>query len=159
MLSDPGRPSRISPYCRSFRIGFRFPKIVATCSCNIEADSLQEGASLLTAHRIPCVRFVWVVQRCVYPSQSRNTRYGWLAKPHPMVTCTPQEAPNLLGVPRNCFFKRVQSRLLKAHKVFAVQPYQRRPTGPFEEPISNPSSLVVADLRKWLTTFINLPRY
>ena len=89
MLSDPGRPSRILPFYRSFRVGFRFLNIVATCICSNEAELLQEGANLLTAHRIPCVRFVWVVRRCAYPSQSRNTRYGWLAKPYPMETFTP----------------------------------------------------------------------
>jgi hypothetical protein len=89
MLSDPGRPSRILPSYRSLRVGFRLLKIVATCSCNNEAELLQEGANLLTAHRIPCVRFVWVVRRCAYPSQSRNTRYGRLAKPYPMETFTP----------------------------------------------------------------------
>ena len=89
MLSDPDRPSKISPSYRSLRIGFRHLKIVATCSCNYEAESPQEGANLLTADRIPCVRFVWVVRLCVYPSQSRNTRYGWQAKPYPMETFTP----------------------------------------------------------------------
>jgi len=68
MLSDPDRPSRISPSCRSLRIGFRLLKIVATCLCDNGAELLQEGANPLTAHRIPCVRFVWVVWRYVYPS-------------------------------------------------------------------------------------------
>lgn len=42
---------------------------------------------------IPCVRFTSFV-----PSpkegvrQTRNTRYGWLARPYPTGTCTPQEA-------------------------------------------------------------------
>ena len=103
MLSDPGRPSRILPFYRSLRIGFRLPNVVATCSCNNEAESPQEDTSLLTAHRIPCVRFVWVVRRYVYPSQSRNTRYGWLAKPYPMETFTPKEAPSLLGALGNRF--------------------------------------------------------
>ena len=110
MLSDPDRPSRISPPYRSLRIGFRLLKIVATCLCNNEAESPQEGANLLTAHRIPCVRFVWVVRRCVYPSQSRNTRYGWLAKPYPMETFTPKEAPSLLGALRSCFSKRLNRK-------------------------------------------------
>lgn len=76
---------------RSLCIGFRFPNVVATCICSYEAELLQEGANFLTAHRIPCVRFVWVVRLCVSPSQSRNTQYGWLAMPLPMRTFTSSE--------------------------------------------------------------------
>ena len=101
MLSDPGRPSRISPNQRSLRLGFRFLNIVAVCSCSNEAESLQGGAYSLTAHRIPCVRFVWVVQACLRlnpgarpPFQSRNTRYRWLAKPCLVKTFTLQEMPS-----------------------------------------------------------------
>ena len=43
---------------------------------------------------ILCVRFVWVVRRYVYPSQSRNTRYGWVATPYPTGTFTLQDAPS-----------------------------------------------------------------
>jgi len=49
---------------------------------------LQESTFLPVAYMIPCVRFVWVVQLFVYPSQSRNTRYGWLATPFPTGTFT-----------------------------------------------------------------------
>jgi hypothetical protein len=56
---------------------------------------LQESPPLPVAYMIPCVRFVWVVQRLVYPSQSRNTRYGWLATPYPTGTFTLQETPGL----------------------------------------------------------------
>ena len=47
-----------------------------------------------TACTILCLRFVWVVRRYVYPSQSRNTRYGWLVRTYPTGTCTPQDAPS-----------------------------------------------------------------
>ena len=49
---------------------------------------LREGTPLPVAYMIPRVRFVWVVQLFVYPSQSRNTRYGWLATPYPAGTLT-----------------------------------------------------------------------
>jgi len=97
------RASSTETCYRSLCVGFRFPNVVAACMCSYEAESLQEGAGLLTAHRIPCVRFVWVVRRCAYPSQSRNTRYGWLAGPYPMETFTPKEAPSLLGALGTCF--------------------------------------------------------
>ena len=64
---------------------------------------LQESTPLPVAYMIPCVRFVWVVRLFVYPSQSRNTRYGWLATPYPTETFTLQEAPNLLRA-RNLLF-------------------------------------------------------
>ena len=88
---------------RSFCIGFRCLNVVAACICSNEAELLKEGAILLTAHRIPCVRFVWVVRRCAFPSQSRNTQYGWLAEPCPVETFTPQETPSLLGALRDRF--------------------------------------------------------
>ncbi len=101
VLSDPGKPSRISPNQRSLCLGFRFLNIVAVCSCSNEAESLQGGAYSLTAHRIPCVRFVWVVQASLRlnpgarpPFQSRNTRYRWLAKPCLVKTFTLQEMPS-----------------------------------------------------------------
>lgn len=56
---------------------------------------LQESTPLPVAYMIPCVRFVWVVRRYVYPSQSRNTRYGWLATPYPTGTFTLKETPGL----------------------------------------------------------------
>ena len=56
---------------------------------------LQESTPLPVAYMIPCVRFVWVVRRFVYPSQSRNTRYRWLAIPYPTGTLTLQETPGL----------------------------------------------------------------
>ena len=56
---------------------------------------LQESTSLPVAYMIPCVRFVRVVGRFVHPSQSRNTRYGWLAIPYPAGTLTLQETPGL----------------------------------------------------------------
>jgi|GEM_PF-4755582 len=93
---------------RSLCIGFRFPNDVATCICSYAAESLQEGANFLTAHRIPCVRFVWVVRLCVSPSQSRNTQYGWLAMPLPMRTFTSSENVKLrLAHQEIAFFLRV----------------------------------------------------
>ena len=63
---------------------------------------LQESTPLPVAYMIPCVRFVWVVRRCVYPSQSRNTRYGWLAIPYPTGTLTLQETPGFAWRTRWC---------------------------------------------------------
>ena len=124
MLSDPGRPSRILPFYRSLRIGFRLPNVVATCSCDNEAESPQGDANPLTAHRIPCVRFVWVVRQYVYPSQSRNTRYGWLAKPYPMETFTPKEAPSLLGALGNRFLRFGPKRHFQAPHTSLNEPPQ-----------------------------------
>ncbi len=89
---------------RSPSIGFRFHNFVATCICSNEAELLQEGASFLTAHRIPCVRFVWIVRLCVSPSHSRKTRYGWLAKPSSMRTYISPKSVKLHLCTRNFLF-------------------------------------------------------
>ncbi len=127
MLSDPDRPSRISPCALSRRfpgllrfrflcIGFRFPNVVATCICCYEAELLQEGANFPTAHRIPCVRFVWVVRLVsVLPIYATLSMVGWLClylrglSPH-------QKRQASLGALGNCFFHRSAS-LAKTKKI------------------------------------------
>ena len=103
---DTGRPFGISPCSvpgqalqrnyRFHRVGFRRVKNVTICiiTFNGAVPCFRRAHSLPVAYMILCVRFVWVVQRYVYPSQSRNTQYGWLAKPYPTGTLTLQEAPS-----------------------------------------------------------------
>ena len=45
------------------------------------------------AYTVLCVRFSSFV-RSVNLLQNCNTRYGWLVKPYPVGTSTPQEAPS-----------------------------------------------------------------
>jgi hypothetical protein len=65
---------------RSFSICY---KRAAPITFNGAVPCFRRAHSLPVAYMIPCVRFVWVVQRYVYPPQSRNTQYGWLGKPYP----------------------------------------------------------------------------
>ena len=68
----------------------------ATGASSSRSDASTSGSAVSPAAcMILCVRFVWVVRRYVYPSQSRNTRYGWLAKPYPIKTFTLSETPSL----------------------------------------------------------------
>ena len=102
---DTGRPSGISPVqCQSKPCGETDDSVVlASVTLKTSPSALilltvlyhaSEVAFPPVAYMILCVRFVWVVQRFVYPSQSRNTQYGWLAKPYPAGTFTLQEAPS-----------------------------------------------------------------
>jgi hypothetical protein len=66
----------------------------ATGASSFRSDASTSGSAVSPAAcMILCVRFVWVVRRYVYPSQSRNTRYGWVVNPCPTGTCTLQDAP------------------------------------------------------------------
>ena len=67
----------------------------ATETSSFRSDTSTSGsADSPTACMILCVRFVWVVRQCVYPSQSRNTQYGWVVSPYPTGTLTLQDAPS-----------------------------------------------------------------
>jgi hypothetical protein len=53
MLSDPGRPSRILPSCRSLRIGFRRLKIVATAHAITRLNRLRRMRASLWSIEFP----------------------------------------------------------------------------------------------------------
>src|SRR6266849_3413360 len=92
--ADPDRPSSLSPN-RCLCLGFRCVKTVAVC-----LDSLHEAvpdfrvcghpsglqSSLCTLHLV-CSGLTLLLSKC-------NTRYGWLARPYPVGTSTPQETPS-----------------------------------------------------------------
>ena len=68
----------------------------ATGTSSFRSDASTSGSAVSPAAcMILCVRFVWVVRRYVYPSQSRNTRYGWVANPYPTGTFTLKDTPSL----------------------------------------------------------------
>jgi len=67
---------------------------------SVHAEGLLKGsgsAVSLTAYLVRCVRFNYFVR--LSPSDSCNTRQGWLARPCPTRTLTLSEAPSLLGAP------------------------------------------------------------
>lgn len=67
----------------------------ASGTCLFRSDASTSGSAVSpAAYMILCVRFVWVVRHHVYPSQSRNTRYGWMASPYPSGTFTLIDAPS-----------------------------------------------------------------
>ena len=58
-----------------------------------------ESAASPAVYVVPCVRFNCFVRLVSSPPSyhllhSCNTRYGWLVRPYPMGTFTPQEAPS-----------------------------------------------------------------
>jgi len=104
-LSDPGRPSGISPY-RSRCVGFRTANTVATCAIGVtrlnrfgecglpcgpqdslctlrmHCSAIQRVAQSFPLLRESCID-LFDFLRCI-----RNTRYGWLVRPYPTGTLT-----------------------------------------------------------------------
>jgi len=101
-LSDPGRPSRISPF-RSFCVGFRFANTVAACSGDVTRLNRLGECGLpcgpqdsLCTLRIACSAVVDFLLHI------RNTRYGWLVRPYPTGTLTLKEMPGFPWRTSNC---------------------------------------------------------
>src|SRR5712692_880200 len=91
LFVDPDRPSGSSP-TRFLCVGFWSVKTIAVCMSRANGAVSSLGAcgpscglrgALCTLHL--CRSAVHLLHRC-------NTRYGWLVRPSPVGTCTPQEA-------------------------------------------------------------------
>ena len=91
---DPGRPSSILPQRRCCCVGFRCVQTVAVCFMALTRLYQTSGkcafpcglhGSLCTLRMLRSVLF--------HLLHTRNTRYGWVARPSPAGTCTLQETP------------------------------------------------------------------
>ncbi len=101
-LSDPDRPSRISPL-RSLCVGFRNGNTVAACfigvtrlnrlgECGLPCGP-QDSLCTLRIFRSVVVDFLLHI---------RNTRYGWLVRPYPTGTLTLKEMPSFAWRTTHC---------------------------------------------------------
>ena len=92
---DPGRPSRILPQRRCCCVGFRCVQTVAVCFLALTRLYQTSGTCAFPCglHGSLCpLRMIRSVLFHLLPT--RNTRYGWLARPYPAGTSTLQEAPS-----------------------------------------------------------------
>ena len=93
LFVDPDRPSRTSPL-RSLCVGFWHVKTIAACFkfANGAVSSLRECGLPCGLRGSLCT--LQPLRSASPPPNSCNTRYGWLVRPYPMGTSTPQEAPS-----------------------------------------------------------------
>ena len=113
---DTGRPSRFSPIIEPFVLASVVR--ITSPSASINVTMLYHASG---EHLSPCGLYDSLctlrVSRSTFvdPSHSRNTRYGWLAKPCPAGTCTLQETPGLAWRTRNYFSESLYSRIIGNH--------------------------------------------